>query len=121
MNEVLRSILSSRSVITEDGIVRQLHSNISEEEGSFIQGIIREVRPQVSLEVGCAYGVSSLYICEALREVNAVKHIIIDSHQSFPYGKDHRSGWEGIGLANLRRAGYIDLVDFYEVPSCQGL
>jgi hypothetical protein len=99
----------------------RLHSNISEEEGSFIQGIIREARPQVSLEVGCAYGVSSLYICEALCEVNAVKHIIIDSHQSFPYGKDHRSGWEGIGLANLRRAGYIDLVDFYEVPSHQGL
>jgi hypothetical protein len=73
----------------------RLHSNISEEEGSFIQGIIREARPQVSLEVGCAYGVSSLYICEALCEVNAVKHIIIDSHQSFPYGKDHRSGWEG--------------------------
>ena len=87
MNEVLRSILSSRSVITEGGIVRPLHANISEEEGSFIQGIIREARPQVSLEVGCAYGVSSLYICEALCEVNAVKHIIIDSHQSFPYGK----------------------------------
>jgi predicted O-methyltransferase YrrM len=60
MNEVLRSILSSRSDITEGGIVRPLHSNISEEEGSFIQGIIRETRPQVSLEVGCAYGVSSL-------------------------------------------------------------
>jgi hypothetical protein len=47
--------------------------------------------------------------------------LLIDSHQCVPYGKDHRSGWEGIGLANLRRAGYIDLVEFYEVPSYQGL
>jgi len=55
------------------------------------------------------------------RKLAVTGRLLIDSHQSFPYGKDHRSGWEGIGLANLRRAGYIDLVDFYEVPSCQGL
>jgi predicted O-methyltransferase YrrM len=85
---------------------------ISEEEGNFIQEIIRSARPQVSIEVGCAYGISSLFICEALREVNATKHIIIDPYQS---------GWENIGLANLRRAGFADIIDFHEVPSYQYL
>ena len=52
---------------------------------------------------------SSLYICEALREVGADKHIVIDPYQ--------HSGWEGIGLANLRRANYSDIVDFHEAFS----
>jgi predicted O-methyltransferase YrrM len=121
MNEVLRSILSSKSVVTDDGITRALHSNISEEEGNFLQTTIKSSQPQVSLEIGCAYGIASLYICEALREVNATKHIIIDPGQHLPHGKGPLSGWEGIGLANLRRAGYWDLIDFHEVPSYQHL
>jgi predicted O-methyltransferase YrrM len=113
MNEVLRSIIFNKSVVTEDGITRPLHSAISQGEGDFIQEMIRSARPQVSLEVGCAYGVSSLFICEALREVGADKHIVID-----PYQHSH---WEGIGLANLRRAGYADIIDFHEVVSYQYL
>jgi hypothetical protein len=98
MNEVLRSILSSGSVATEDGKTRSVHSAISREEGEFPQEMIRSARPQVSL-----------YICEALREVNAAKHIIIDPHR--------HSTWEGIGLSNLSRAGYLDIVDFNEAFS----
>src|SRR3954467_8422224 len=113
MNEILRSILSNRSVSTEDGNVCPLHSSVSQEEGNFLQETIRTVRPQVSLEVGCAYGISSLFICEALREVNARKHIIIDPYQ--------HSAWKGTGLTNLRRAGYADLIDFHEVLSYQYL
>jgi predicted O-methyltransferase YrrM len=113
MNDVLRSIIFNKSVLTEDGITRPLHSAISQGEGDFIQEMIRSAQPQVSLEVGCAYGVSSLFICEALREVGADKHIVID-----PYQHSH---WEGIGLANLRRAGYDDIIDFHEVESYQYL
>jgi predicted O-methyltransferase YrrM len=113
MNEVLRSIVSSGSVATEDGQTQTLHSAISQEEGEFLQETIRKARPRVSLEVGCAYGISSLYICEALREVNAAKHIIMDPYQ--------HSEWEGIGLSNLRRAGYLDIVDFHEAASYQCL
>jgi predicted O-methyltransferase YrrM len=107
MNELLRSIFSSGSVTTEDGAIRGLRGAISQEEGDFIQEIIRSARPRVSVEVGCAYGVSSLYICEALREVSAAKHIVMDPYQ--------HSEWEGIGLANLKRAGYLDIVDFHEL------
>jgi Methyltransferase domain len=63
--------------------------------------------------VGCAFGISSLYICEALREVNAAKHVIIDPYQHYL--------WEDIGIANLRRAGHVDIIDFHEVFSYQHL
>src|ERR1700730_11003429 len=121
MNEVLRSILSNGSITTDDGKTRSLESAISPAEGDFLQGMMRSARPRVSLEIGCAYGVSSLYICEALREVNATKHIIIDPWQNLPYGQGPGTGWEGIGLSNIRRAGYEDLVEFLEAPSYQCL
>jgi predicted O-methyltransferase YrrM len=97
MNQVLRSIVSTGSVVTEDGKLRTCDVGISQEGGEFLQEIIRRQRPQVSVEVGCAYGISSLYICEALREVNAAKHIIMDPYQ--------HSSWQDIGIANLKRAG----------------
>jgi len=91
MDKVLQSIIYSRSVVTKDGINRPLGDHhIPEDEGDFLQKMIRDAQPRVSLEVGCAYGVSSLYICEALRQVNASKHIIIDAYQ--------HEIFDGIGL-----------------------
>jgi predicted O-methyltransferase YrrM len=110
MNKVLGSILSSGSVVTKDGTNRPLGDHhIPEDEGDFLKKMIRNAQPQVSLEVGCAYGISSLYICEALQEINAKKHIIIDAYQ--------QDIFEGIGLANLKRAGYGDLIEFHETLS----
>ncbi|MCI0545826.1 MAG: class I SAM-dependent methyltransferase [Candidatus Rokubacteria bacterium] len=85
------------------------HSYIPREEGEFLQKLILEVKPRVSVEVGLGYGISSLFICEALTQVQAERHIIIDPYQ-FP-------GWGGIGLHNLKEAGYDRLVDFREAPS----
>ena|ERR1700730_17358749 len=95
MNEVLHTILSSKAVVKDDGTTRSLDANITEEEGDFLQEMIRVSRPRVSLEIGCAYGVSSLYICEALKEVNATKHIIIDPWQNLPYGQGPGTGGKG--------------------------
>lgn len=64
-----------------------------------------------------ASGASGLYICEALRDVGGKKHIIIDPHQHFPHGRGLGTGWEGIGVANLERAGYSDMIEFHEEDS----
>jgi predicted O-methyltransferase YrrM len=113
LNSTLECILKDGSVISQTGERRKLHSGITIDEGLFIQKIIRENRPQLSLEVGCAYGVSSLFICQALKEVGAQRHVIIDPYQ---LGRDHTGpdeGYEGIGLANIERAGFSSLVTFY--------
>jgi hypothetical protein len=113
MHPVLTEILTSREVRTIDGQLRQLHSNISESEGKFIQDVIRNLKPKCSIEIGCAYGVSSLFICEALTDVGAERHIIIDPYQMGSGQKGPDSGYEGIGLLNLKRAGFDRIVDFY--------
>src|SRR5262245_45883333 len=117
LNPTLQRILNERVVTTEGGRALPLNSEISTSEGFFLQDIIRQNKPRVSLEIGCAYGISSLFICQALREVGAERHIIIDP---FQIGHDHGGcdpGWDGVGLTNLKRAGYADLITFYEEVS----
>ena len=110
MDPLLQIILDSKSVVTKDGVNRPLGENhIPEDEGNFLQRAIREAKPQVSLEVGCAYGVSSLYICEALRHVGATKHIIIDVYQ--------RAMFDGIGFSILNEP----LICFFEMFSYNAL
>jgi predicted O-methyltransferase YrrM len=105
LNPILERILEERVVISETGESWPLHSSISVDEGLFIQDVILRIRPHFSLEIGCAYGVSSLFICQTLKDVGAERHIIIDPFQ--------HEFWKGIGLANLDRAGFLSLIKFY--------
>jgi len=131
MNPVLQDILETGTVIAEDGTRLPIHSEIPQVDGEFLQGLIRKERPRRSLEVGLAYGVSSLYICDALAEVGAERHWVIDPLQNgqdqgaMRYGEEWWRdfgwspdvGWRGIGLANLRRAGHAGLVEHLNDPS----
>ena len=57
MNSVLTEILETGLVKNADDTGTQaLHSNISASEGEFLQQLIRQIDPTVSLEVGLALG-----------------------------------------------------------------
>lgn len=75
-----------------------------------IDRVFRTVKPELSLEIGFAYGVSTLFVCDALEDNRrAAKHIVIDPCQ--------HSEWGGIGLKNIARAGYEHFIDFREEGS----
>jgi predicted O-methyltransferase YrrM len=105
---VLTEILRTRKVYASDGNAFDLHSSIDEDEGRAIYELIKDQTISTSLEVGCAYGISSLYICDALSTRQTRHHTIIDPAQS--------TGWRGIGISNLRRAGF-DFFSLIEKPS----
>jgi predicted O-methyltransferase YrrM len=111
MNPVLSELLSSSTVRLASGEQVEIHSHIPPEEGEAIQRLIKEIRPSVSIEVGLAFGISALYICDALSECGANKHIIIDPNQN------DSNQWKGIGLDNIIRAGHGGLIEFHENPS----
>jgi predicted O-methyltransferase YrrM len=96
-------------VTSDTGERFSLRDEIPRDEGEFLQRIIYAVKPRISLEIGLAYGISTLFICEALKRVNATKHILMDPHQTTIYKR--------IGLKNLRQAGYEELSEFFEEPS----
>jgi predicted O-methyltransferase YrrM len=80
--------------------------------GALMQDAIRAVRPKVGVEVGLAFGISTLYILEAFSEVGAEKLIGMDPAQHDPY-------WRGGGLHNISRAGFDGLYEFHEETSQQ--
>jgi predicted O-methyltransferase YrrM len=119
MNSVLSEILKTGTSKTASGSGNvKIHSSISASEGQLLQKLVRQVDATVSLEVGLAYGVSGLFICDALNVRNGTQHIAIDPYQ---HGGTWGDLWEGIGIANLRRAGYGEIVRLIEAPSYRAL
>ena len=109
MNPILDQILTSESV-TDGYETLPLHSSMSPEEGGLIDRAFSHVKPAISLEVGMAYGVSTLFICDALAANGiAARHLAIDPFQ--------RTQWRGIGIKNIERAGYGSIVDLHETKS----
>jgi predicted O-methyltransferase YrrM len=94
------------SALNDDG----LPTFVERGEGELIRRMIEMISPTRSLEVGFAYGVSTLHICEALSKLpHAAKHIVVDPFQ--------RTKWHGVGLYNVESAGFSHLVDFMEARS----
>lgn len=112
-NVVLREILETEVVRDSSGSEYKLGAHISPDVGEMLTSVIAAIRPKESVEVGMAYGVSSLFICEALRAVGATRHHAIDPNQS--------SEWKNIGKLNLERAGFADLLDLREQFSHEAL
>ena len=107
---LIEEICATRQVTDAEGNVYSSHpTSIPREEGMALYQLVKDKRPARTLEVGMAYGLSSLFLCQALRENGAGTHTAIDPYQT--------SGWHNIALLNLERAGLRDLVTFYEQPS----
>jgi predicted O-methyltransferase YrrM len=109
MNAVLENILQT-NLVNDGNAQLALHSNMNREQGILIDRVFRTVKPDLSLEIGFAYGISTLFVCDALaHNGKAATHIVIDPFQN--------SDWAGIGLKNIERAKYEHLIDFCEEPS----
>ena len=99
----IETIFHSGKVLDASGKECDLGANIDAKEGEFIFNVIKDNGCRKTLEVGCAMGMSSLYICSALEGVESASHTIIDPMQS--------SDWNSLGITQLERAG----VDFYQL------
>lgn len=106
--ELLREIYETRTVTDSAGGKHKLHSEVTRDEAELIARVIRTHRLNRTLEIGCAYGLSALAVCDAISAAPNPSHTIIDPGQ--------HTEWHGIGVANLRRAGY-DFFRLIEEPS----
>ena len=90
--ELLDEIYRSKTVHDAAGNAYPLRAEVSAPEGRFIAEMIGG-RPDISksVEVGCAYGLSSLHICSAMAGRPNPRHIVIDPFQN--------TKWHGVGLA----------------------
>lgn len=107
-NVLIQDIFESRQVADDRGNTQTLRDGIDPEEGNLLLSLICQYKLTRTLEIGCAFGVSTLYICEALSRLGSGYHTILDPHQY--------SEFSGIGVANLKRVGF-DSFELIERPS----
>lgn len=108
-NLQLAEILTHGKVRAEDGEELPLHSHIPLLECQIIQAWLREHQPQRLLEIGMAYAISTLAICEAITWNRVSYYHVIDPFQ--------RTAWRSIGLLHLEQAGYADAITWHESNS----
>lgn len=104
MLPITRDILENHCVRDAEGTLLPVHSHIDRAKGEFLQGLVRQIDASVAVEIGLAYGLSALFICEVLAEQEAPRFISIDPLQS---------EWKEIGLLNLENAGFLGFTDFH--------
>lgn len=110
MNSVIKQIYSSGYV--EDAQGNKLphgSSPVTFETGQMLYDFIRAARPAATLEIGMAYGLSALFICQAHCDNGAGHHTSIDPFEQEVY--------KSIGLLNLERADLRSLLRFFNAPS----
>lgn len=110
IDEIIKQIFKDNRV--KDSIGNEFNftlTSVSKTEGDFIYKIISSNKQiKNTLEIGCAYGISSLFICKGLEGREDSFHTIIDPHQ--------KTNWHNIGIENLKRSG-INFFSLIEKPS----
>lgn len=104
MNPVLREIFKTSTVTGPKGEKYPIHSFTSEKQCRFLDSIICQIKARIGVEIGLAYGISTLAICERLSKESQFKHYVIDPLQA---------DWHDIGLLNLEKAGFFSKVEFF--------
>jgi predicted O-methyltransferase YrrM len=103
---VLLDVLDSGVVVNSDGVETPLLGNVSLTDAERLYEVVRALRPEVTLELGFAHGISSLAIVQALEDNGRGTHHVVDPFENRVFG--------GVGLTNLARAGLRDRVVFHE-------
>jgi predicted O-methyltransferase YrrM len=82
------------------------------EEGMWLYSLCREAKPKTTLEIGLAYGFSTVYFLAAIRENGVGHHTAVDPFQS---------DWHGIGWRQSQSLGMSDSFCVIEEKSVSGL
>ena len=109
MNDVIREIITSGRVTDHDGNTFEPVSAVTLETGGLLYDFIRRFRPERTLETGMAYGMSTLFMCQALEDNGAGCHAAIDPLQA--------SEFKSIGVLNIHRAGLAHRFRLHQAPS----
>ena len=96
--ELVTDILKRGTVQAADGTYRPLHGNLGRVHLENLATVAARVAPRLVLEIGMAFGMSSLVLAQALADAGAGGRLIcIDPYQT--------ESWGGIGRLNVERTG----------------
>lgn len=109
-NPLIDEIYKSQKVNSSDDKPRDAFPvSLSYSDGVALHQVITETKSLRTLEVGMAYGISSLFILQGLEDNGGGEHIAVDPYQ--------KGWWEEIGKLNVARAGFSSSFRCIEHPS----
>ena len=103
MHPLLEQIFSTKQFHNSRNEIVKVSSETSKGQCEYLQELIRTKGFSQSLEIGFAYGTSTLAIVEEIAKRNG-RHTVIDKFQL--------EGWGGNGLDLVKQAGYADNLEF---------
>jgi predicted O-methyltransferase YrrM len=112
MSQVIERLLREGNVVAQmDGTTHQVFPvGITRAEGEALRAWVVREHAMCTIEIGLAYGISALFICEGLlmNAHNNVRHVVVDPYQT---------GFKNCGLQSLEAGGAADLIEFHAEES----
>jgi predicted O-methyltransferase YrrM len=117
VHPLVEEILRSGKVLTKDGREVAAYSYIPRDECELLYRQVAATRAIEAIEVGMAFGISTVCLCDALSrntpfEMGKRPHLVVMDPMQETDG-----GWQGLGLQQVRSAGFSDLVEFHQRTS----
>ncbi|HKR64505.1 MAG TPA: class I SAM-dependent methyltransferase [Thermoanaerobaculia bacterium] len=109
MHPLLEQTFETGTAELPDGSHIRVNSSITYDDCLLVERMIQKTAATSAIEVGMAFGISSLAIASSLLRRDETRYVVIDPHQSH--------GWKNAGVHLLRRAGLADMVQLIEEPS----
>lgn len=110
LNPVIDEIYSTKRCEDLEGqVVDPFTASIPSTDGMVLYKNVTEMKARKTLETGMAYGMSTLFMCQALKDNGGGEHVAIDPEES--------TTWRSIGILNVEKAGFRDMVRLYQSPS----
>jgi predicted O-methyltransferase YrrM len=103
---VLKDMFEHQRSISQTGEILPIHSNIPLSYAEALYTMVCQAKPLIVVEVGMAFGTSSLAILTALQECGQGKLITIDPAQT--------TDWKGCGKTAIERANFSDRHELIE-------
>jgi predicted O-methyltransferase YrrM len=112
---LLDSMYRSEPQVGSDGQRHQLDAltRIAPVEGMWLHDLCRKAKPEKTLEIGLAYGFSTLFFLAAIKANGRGEHVAIDPCQA--------DRWDGIGAQCGRNVGMDHAFHFVPETSVQAL
>ena len=111
LHPLLARLYAEGTLIGSGGEVVRVTSHVPPDEALLLYRVVDRSRADAALEVGMAFGVSSLALADALEKRGAGGRLVVmDPAQHDPV-------WRGLGLAQIEAAGLRERVEFHERPS----
>lgn len=111
-NPVIGQIYSTRFAHGSTGSIA-VHSEISQAYAEALYNTVLRIQPRCCIEIGMAFGLSSLAILTALRQIGSGRLISVDPGQS--------TQWRGAGLEAVANAGLTKYHQLIEEPDFKAL